>query len=82
MHHLSHMDLCFTIKLLRILSNDVSFSAILMISFVQQKQKTKNKNKSIIALHPEAATGGVLQEKVFLEISQNLQENTCARVSF
>ena len=29
-----------------------------------------------------AATGGVLQEKVFLEVSQNLQENTCARVSF
>ena len=30
----------------------------------------------------ETATGGVLQEKVFLEISQNSQENTCARVSF
>ena len=30
----------------------------------------------------EAATGGVLYEKVFLEISQNSQENTCARVSF
>ena len=29
----------------------------------------------------EAATGGSLQEKVFLEISQNSQENTCARVS-
>ena len=29
----------------------------------------------------EAATGGVLEEKVFLEISQKLQ-NTCARVSF
>ena len=28
------------------------------------------------------ATGGVLLEKVFLEISQNSQENTCARVSF
>ena len=26
-----------------------------------------------------AATGGVLQEKVFLEVSQNLQESTCAR---
>ena len=32
--------------------------------------------------HPEAATGGVLQNKVFLEISQNLQENTGARDSF
>ena len=30
----------------------------------------------------EAATRGVLCEKVFLEISQNSQENTCARVSF
>ena len=27
-------------------------------------------------------SGGVLSEKVFLEISQNSQENTCARVSF
>ena len=31
---------------------------------------------------PEAATRGVLQKKVFLEISQNSQENTCVRVSF
>ena len=30
----------------------------------------------------EAATRGVLWEKVFLEISQNSQKNTCARVSF
>ena len=30
----------------------------------------------------EAATGGALWEKVFLEISQNSQEHTCARVSF
>ena len=30
----------------------------------------------------EAATGGVLQEKLFLEILQNSQENTGARVSF
>ena len=30
----------------------------------------------------EAATGGVLQKKVFLEISENSQVNTCARVSF
>ena len=30
----------------------------------------------------EAATKGVLCKKVFLEISQNSQENTCARVSF
>ena len=30
----------------------------------------------------EAATGGVLSKKVFLEILQNSQENTCARVFF
>ena len=30
----------------------------------------------------EVATIGVLQEKVFLEIPENSQENTCARVSF
>ena len=30
----------------------------------------------------EAATRGVLFTKVFLEISQNSQENTCVRVSF
>ena len=34
-----------------------------------------------IKVLPEAATGAVLLEKVFLEISQNSQENTCARVS-
>ena len=31
---------------------------------------------------PEAATKGILQEKVFLEIPQNSQEKTCAWVSF
>ena len=30
----------------------------------------------------ELVTRGVLCKKVFLEISQNSQENTCARVSF
>ena len=33
-------------------------------------------------LKSEAATRGVLCKKVFFEISQNSQENTCARVSF
>ena len=32
--------------------------------------------------YAEAATWGVLWKKVFLKISQNSQENTCARVSF
>ena len=35
-----------------------------------------------IVEHAKAATSGVLEEKVFLEISQNSQENTCVRVSF
>ena len=29
----------------------------------------------------EAATGGALEEKMFLEISQNSQEKTCTRAS-
>ena len=33
-------------------------------------------------LQIEAATGGVLQKKLFLEISQSSQQNTCTRVSF
>ena len=33
-------------------------------------------------LPTEAATRGVLCKKVFLEISQNSQENTCAKVTF
>ena len=32
--------------------------------------------------HSEAATRGALCKKLFLEISQNLQENTCARSLF
>ena len=35
-----------------------------------------------LILSAEAAIGGVLWEKVVLEILQNSQENTCARVSF
>ena len=35
-----------------------------------------------IYLAAEAATRGVLQKKVFLKITQNLQENTCVGVSF
>ena len=31
---------------------------------------------------PEVATGGVLQKKAFLEISQILQESTCVGISF
>ena len=37
---------------------------------------------NILCYTPETATGGVLLETVFLEISQKSQENTCTRVSF
>ena len=30
----------------------------------------------------EAANGGALLENMFLQVLQNLQENTCARASF
>ena len=36
----------------------------------------------LFSLLTEAATGGVLWKMLFLEISQNSQENTCARDSF
>ena len=36
----------------------------------------------ILNVFTEAVTRGVFSEKVFLEILQNSQENTCARVSF
>ena len=39
-------------------------------------------NCQFISVGTEAATAGVLLEKVFLEISQSSQENTCTRVSF
>ena len=38
--------------------------------------------KQTVTVNPEAATRGVLWKKVFLEISQNSQENTCARDSW
>ena len=48
-----------------------------MVWFIVKKCRRENK-----VLHPEAVIGGVLWKKVFLEISQNWQENTGARVSF
>ena len=38
--------------------------------------------KLALQVSQEAATTDVLQEKEFLEISQNKQENNCARVIF
>ena len=39
-------------------------------------------NERLTFQKAEAATRGVLYKKVFLEMSQNSQENICARVSF
>ena len=39
-------------------------------------------NKFVHAFYSEAATGAVLQKKVFLKILQNSQENICVGVFF
>ena len=39
------------------------------------------KNELQVLVRSEAATGGVLLKKLFLEISQNLQENSGTGVS-
>ena len=57
------------------------------ISRITEKDDIYPRKYSISAEIPrwltqEAATGDVLQEKVFLEILQNSQEKTCARASF
>ena len=60
-----------------------------LFTFLYRKSKTKQ--ESLLAqdmccqlrfVLPEAAIRGVLCKKVFLEIWQNSQENTCVRVSF
>ena len=54
---------------------------IICISGVDIKPKNSVK-LSGITLDTEAATRGVLLKRVFLEISQNSQEDTCVRESF
>ena len=39
-------------------------------------------DKSLQVWFSEADIGGVLWKKVLLEISENSEENTCARISF
>ena len=46
------------------------------------KKVTNSFGWLIYSIVTEAATRGVLWKNMFLEISQNSQENTCARVSF
>ena len=54
--------------------------AALNVKVIKNCSSRCNKKRNI--RWSEAATRGVLWKKVFLEISQNSQENTCARVSF
>ena len=55
---------------------------LLFYSFSVKEFLIVHSNNLVYKNNPEAATGGVLCKKLFLEISQNSQENTCARVSF
>ena len=58
--------------------SNVSFLkySIFQILIISIKFESRN------VMMTEATTGGVPIKKVFLKIAQNLQENTCARVSF
>ena len=77
---------------LRVILNDKIISFAEMpdknIGMTKHQWHTKSQWRSfsklwkIQVLQSEGATGGVLWEKVFLENSQNSQENNCARVSF
>ena len=49
---------------------------------VHRKSGDCESTTEVPPLNSEAATRGVLCIKVFLKISQNSQENTCARISF
>ena len=69
----------------------LKYNPCLPLRFLSANSRTKIKstdeidvsNKHILwRLSTGAATGGVLWKKVFLKISRNSQEDTCARVSF
>ena len=53
------------------------------LKILQHLGKLSIKGLWILSLDTaEASTGGVVWKKVFLILSQNSEENTCARVSF
>ena len=72
-------------KTLQIAKGEVQYSIIILY---KKHMKNKYFNYSEYALQRlyiqtiETATRGVLWKKLFLEISQNSQENTCTRVFF
>ena len=56
-----------------------------LLSLITEETDSSNKRYYLFKKRmrvTEATTGGVLLKKVFLKISKNSQENTCARVSF
>ena len=55
---------------------------LLFYSFSVKEFLIVHSNNLVSKNNPEAATRSVLCKKLFLEISQNSQENTCTRVSF
>ena len=67
----------FSIKWIKIMNSCLN---IVFILIIYHKFYTFIDHSNF--LFQEAATAGVLWKKVFLEISQNSQENTCGRVSF
>ena len=65
-----------------------AYSESYQISKMEHIAKIVNGYKSLIIfekhsiLDKEVATGGIVQRKVFLKVSQNSQENICVKVSF
>ena len=61
-------------------------STLMAASGSKQRKPMKTYTESLSCrkkkLDTEATTRGVLSKKVFLKISQNSQENSCARLSF
>ena len=58
------------------------FILCMLINVPQNDPTSKDKSLGKICGNSEAATRDVLLKRVFLKMSQNSQENTCARVSF
>ena len=59
-----------------------TISPLLTKTSQQYKQSTDVLNVFEVGKKRKQSTGGVLHEKMFLKILQNLRENTCDRVPF
>ena len=86
-HSLSFIVTCchslsLAVPLVATRCHSLSLNIPLVYLLIKDRQILKRKEKiNRRRKMTKAATGGVLKEKVLLEISQNSQENTCARVS-